>query len=114
MRKLAFLLAMLGMVPNPSLAKDPDCGSPNGWAAPMVFAAMKNAKLITNDEIDFTRTKVMRIASEKIGKDLWRQVYDVRYFRKNGSVVEAIAVSDASREECSMSDVQTFVVSKKL
>jgi hypothetical protein len=98
----------------PAFAKDPDCGGPNGWPAAMVFVAMKNANIVTNDQIDFSRTRVTRMASEKIGPDLWRQVHLVRYFRTDGSTLEAMAVSDSSREECSMGDVKTFVISAKL
>jgi hypothetical protein len=98
----------------PAFAKDPDCGGPNGWPAAMVFVAMKNANIVTNDQIDFSRTRVTRIASEKIGPDLWRQVHLVQYFRRDGSALEAIAVSDSSQEECSMGDVKTFVISAKL
>ena len=98
----------------PAFAKDPDCGGPNHWPAAMVFVAMKNAKIVTNDQIDFSRTRVTRIASEKIGPDLWRQVHLVQYFRRDGSALEAIAVSDSSQEECSMGEVQTFVISEKL
>jgi hypothetical protein len=87
----------------PAFAKDPDCGGPNGWPAAMVFVAMKNANIVTNDQIDFSRTRVTRMASEKIGPDLWRQVHLVRYFR-----------TDGSQEECSMGDVKTFVISAKL
>jgi hypothetical protein len=98
----------------PAFAKDPDCGGPDNWPAAMVFVAMKNANIVTNDQIDFSRTRVTRMASEKIGPDLWRQVHLVRYFRTDGSTLEAMAVSDSSREECSMGDVKTFVISAKL
>jgi hypothetical protein len=98
----------------PAFAKDPDCGGPNHWPAAMVFVAMKNAKIVTNDQIDFSRTRVTRIASEQIGPDLWRQVHLVQYFRRDGSALEAIAVSDSSQDECSMGDVKTFVISTKL
>ena len=82
----------------PAFAKDPDCGGPNHLPAAMVFVAMKNAKIVTNDQIDFSRTRVTRLASEKIGPDLWRQVHLVQYFRRDGSALEAIAVSDSSQD----------------
>src|SRR5215475_8016598 len=114
MNAIYYALAVTCALSTPVFAKDPDCGGPNHWPAAMVFAAMKNAKIVTNDQIDFNRTQATRIASEKIGPDLWRQVHLVRYFRRDGSALEAIAVSDSSQEECSMGDVQTFVISEKV
>ena len=98
----------------PRSSDGPDCGGPNHWAASMTFVHMKNAGLLDNDNVDFSKTAVVRIASQKLRRDLWRQVYDVRYTKKSGEVLEAIAVHDASREECSMSGLQLFVVSKRL
>jgi hypothetical protein len=98
----------------PTNNSDPDCAGPNHWATNMAFVDLKNAKLVTNDQIDFTKTKAVLIASQQIGPDLWHQVHLVSYQRKDGSTVQAITVSDASREECSLSDVQVFVVSERL
>jgi hypothetical protein len=114
MTKLACVLVVLATTVTPAQAKDPNCAGADNWPAASAFGAMKNAHLVINDEIDFNRTAVTRISSEKIGKDLWRQVHLVRYYRKSGPAIEAITVSDASQEECSMGDVQTFIVSKKL
>lgn len=80
----------------------------------MTFGYLKNAGLADNDNIDFNKTKTSRVASEKVGKNLWHQVYDVVFTKKSGEEVEAIAVHDASEEECSMSGVEVFVVSKHL
>ena len=114
MNAISNALAVTIALSTPVFAKDPDCGGPNNWPAAMVFVAMKNAKIVTNDQIDFSRTRVTRIASEKIGPDLWRQVHLVQYFRRDGSALEAIAVSDSSQKECSMGDVKTFLISAKL
>lgn len=92
----------------------PDCSGAEHWAAMMSLASMKNAQLIAPKEIDSAKTKAVRLASEKIGSDLWRQVYDVTFTMKSGQAVEAIAVHDASNEECSMSGVDVFVVSSRL
>ena len=80
----------------------------------MVFVAMKNAKLLTDDQVDFDRTEVTRLASEQVKKDLWRQIHLVRYYRKDGTYLEAVAVNDASNDECSMSEVRTLVISEEL
>ena len=80
----------------------------------MAFVHMKNAGLVDNEHLDFSKTKTERIASQKIGKDLWHQVYQVIFTKTSGEAIEAIVVHDASTEECSMTGVEVFVVSKHL
>ncbi|HEV2195400.1 MAG TPA: hypothetical protein VGR55_07440 [Candidatus Acidoferrum sp.] len=92
--------------------KDPDCSE--GWATPMTFAQLKNAGITDNDKIDFSKTKTTRLASEKIGKDLYRQVYHVQLTERSGKLIEAIAVHNASQEDCSESGVEVFLVSQHL
>jgi hypothetical protein len=90
----------------------PDCSG--RWPTIMAFVHMKNAGLAENASIDSSKTTTLRLASEKRGKDLWHQVYYVTFTKKSGEVLEAIAVHDASLEECSMTGVEVFVVSKHL
>ncbi len=80
----------------------------------MAFVHMKNAQLTDNRSIDFSKTKTVRLASEKIGKDLWHQVYRVTFTKNSGDKIEVIAVHDASSAECSMSGVEVYVVSGHL
>ena len=96
----------------PHLYSGPDCSGE--WPTLMVLSLLKNAGITNNDKIDAFKTKTVRIASEKIGKDLWRQVYDVTFTEHSGRKIEAIAVHEASREECSMSAVELYVVSQRL
>lgn len=117
MRRL-LLFVMLG-VSVPVIAQSPtgkahgpDCSG--RWPTTMTFVHLKNAGLADNSAIDFSKTKTVRVASEKIGNDLWRQVYHVTFTKKSGDAIDAIAVHDASQEECSMSGVEVFVVSNHL
>ncbi len=80
----------------------------------MAFVHLKNAGLTDNGRLDFTKTKVALLASEKIGKDLYRQLHLVTFTQKTGEIIEVITSNDASRQECSMSGVQVFVISKRL
>jgi len=80
----------------------------------MAFVRLKNAGLTDNDKIDFRKTKTVRLASERIGDDLYRQVHHVVFTEKSGGTIEVITASDASSEECSMSDVEVFVISRRL
>lgn len=91
-------------------AADPDCSGPDRWAAGSTFTQLKNARVLTNDEVDLSRTISVQIASQKIGRNLYRQVFRITYFLKNGEDVLAIAVSNASKQECSMSDVEVYRV----
>ena len=90
----------------------PDCSG--GWPTNMAFVHLKNAGLADNYSVDFSKTKTERLASEKVGKDLWHQVYHVTFTKKSGDAIDAIAVHDASQEECSMTGVEVFVVSRHL
>lgn len=94
--------------------KAPDCSGRDHWAAGMAFTKLKNANVITNDGVDFDHVTSKMIVSQRVGKDLWRQVFRVTFPLKSGSPVQAIVVSDASSEECSMSDAQVLLVSKAL
>lgn len=80
----------------------------------MTFVHLKNAGLADNRNIDFSKTKTVRLASERIGKGLWRQVYHVTYTKTSGEKIDAIAIHDASDAECSETGVQVFVISKIL
>jgi hypothetical protein len=80
----------------------------------MAFVHLKNARLTNNERLDFTKTITSRLASEKIGPDLYRQVHHVVFTEKAGGKLEVVTVNHASSEECSMSGVQVFVVSRQL
>lgn len=80
----------------------------------MAFVHLKNAGLVNNQTIDFGKMDVKRIASDKIAKDLYRQVHLITFTEISGRKVEVITVSDASHEECSMGGVEVFVISRRL
>lgn len=95
-------------------AKTPNCSAPERWAAIMSMGQLEDAKLTAPREIDTSKTKVVLLASEKIGKDLYRQVHHITFTEKTGRKIEVITRNEASSEECSMSDVEVFVISGKL
>lgn len=84
---------------------DPDCSGPAHWPAMATFARLKNQGILTNDQVDFTRTESVQLSSEQIGRDRYRQRFRIRYALKDGTSVEAFVQSDASDDECSMSPV---------
>lgn len=97
-----------------ALASAPDCSGAERWPTSMAFVHLKNAGVTSNDELDFAKTRTTRIASEKIGEDLYRQVHQVTFAEKSGDIIEVLTVNDASSEECSMSGVRVWLVSRKL
>ncbi len=80
----------------------------------MALVHLKNAAIVDPTQTDPSHTKAVLLASERKGKDLFRQVYDITFQTRSGKAVEVIARSDASREECSMSGVDVYIVSRKL
>lgn len=109
---LVFLLALV--LPTLGHGKSPACAGPDNWAAAMAHAHLKNAGLIENSKVDFSKTKVVRLASEKVGADLYRQIHRVVFTEKAGSTIEVITSNEASNQECSMSGVEVFVISRQL
>jgi hypothetical protein len=109
---LKVVLAAIFVMPAAgALAKSPDCAS---WPTNMALVHLKNAGLIDIPSVNEAQTKAVRLASEKIGKDLHQQVYDITFHTKDGKTVEVITKSRASSEECSMSAVDVYVVSTKI
>jgi hypothetical protein len=92
----------------------PDCTGANRWPATMALVQSKNSGLTDTNKVDLDKTKVTRLASEQIGRDLYRQVHLVTFTEKSGAVIEVITVNNASHQECSESDVEVYVVSKRL
>ncbi len=97
-----------------AIAKHPDCAGVDRWATNMAFVHLKNAGLTDNTKLDFTKTKTDRLASEKIGIDLYRQIHHIVFTEKTGETIEVITANEASNEECSMSGVDVFVISRRL
>ena len=111
---LLLLSFVLVCVPRVADARSPDCSGANGWASSMAFVHLKNAGLLQNETTDFTKTEITRLASEKIGRDLYRQVHQITFFRKSMDKISVVAVNDASHKECSMSGVEVLVISQRL
>jgi len=103
-------VSVVALVATAPASADPDCSGPNRWPASMALATLKNAGLITNKTVDFSRTTSLMIASQKIGADLYRQVFKITFRLKAGGSVTTIVVSDASEGECSISQPTVYRV----
>ena len=112
MKLLTIAVASLFAAPVLSLAASPaQCVS---WPKNMAEVKLKNAGITDPTKLDESKTRAVRIASQKVGKDLYRDVYDITFYEKSGRTIEVITSSEASLSECSMGSVDVFVVSQKL
>ena len=114
MKNLLAFLTLLLLSSSLAFAKDPDCTGVERWPTKMEFVQLKNSGVTDNNKLDFTKTKTVRLASEKIGENLYHQIHFVTFTEKSGKTIEVITVNDASNEECSMSAVDVFIVTKHL
>jgi len=113
MKPIVAIFALL-LPSAPALAGAPDCSGTERWPTSMAFVHLKNAGITNNDDLDFDKTKTVRLASEKIEKDLYRQIHLVTFTKKSGETIQVITNNDASNEECSMSGVEVYLVSTHL
>ncbi|WP_396334116.1 hypothetical protein [Burkholderia anthina] len=104
-------LSLILAAPLVCFAKAPACAS---WPTKMAISSLKNAGITDPTKLDESKTKAVLLASEKTGKDLYRQVYDITFFEKSGAKIQVITNSEASSSECSMSGVDVYVVSQKI
>jgi hypothetical protein len=74
----------------------------------------KDAAVVGEGQIDPTQTRTARLASEKIGENLWNQIYLVSFELRTGGTVEAIARVSASTDANMRSGPAVYVVSKVL
>ncbi len=88
----------------------PNCTGAEQWATSMAYVHLKNTKKINSQTLDLSKTQVNRLASEKIGDDLYTQVHHIIFLKKLGQKIEVITRNDASSKECSMSNVDVFVI----
>ena len=109
---LLLLASSINAAPQSGKTHGPNCGG--GWPTKMAQSLLKNNGVLRSEEIDSLKTKTTRLASERLNSDLWHQVYLVTFVKRSGENIQAIVVHDASLEECSMTGVQVFLVSKRL
>ncbi|QHA86437.1 hypothetical protein [Serratia rhizosphaerae] len=90
-------------------AASPGCTS---WPMNMAEVWMKNEKIVDIADIDEAKTESKLLAIEKHDKGEYTQIYHFVFHDKNGNKYEVITQNDASAEECSLSDVNVFLISK--
>ena len=108
--KKNLLTILLGVFPIMCLAKGPDCYN---WPMNMTEMWMRSAGIVDFKNLNIQKTKITLLASEKKGKDLYTQVYHFVFYDKKGNTYEIITTNEASYEECSMSQVNSYLISKR-
>lgn len=112
--KRIFILFLLSTTTANAGEKHPYCNGIENWATSIAYTSLKDDGVVTPETIDYSKTVTKRLTSEKISKGLYKQVHHILFTLKSGATVQVITVNDASNEECSMSDVDVYVISKKL
>jgi hypothetical protein len=115
--KLVFFSLLMFFIEFCAASEAPDCSGRDRWPANGAFVFLKNSGVTSNEKVDFSKTEIMRMASEKVGKDkmskedLYNQVYHITFFEKNGNKISVITRSDATETECSMGKVDVYLIS---
>ncbi len=66
------------------------------WPTTMTMMALEDAGVLQHTEVDVTATRTRRLASERLSKYMWHQLYFVTFRLNNGDTVSAIADIDYS------------------
>lgn len=85
-----------------------------GWPTSLTLLVLQDGGLVDAGQIDESGTQTEQLASEKVGKNLWNQIYFVRFKLRTGKAVEAIARVSASSVPDMRSGPVVYVVSKVL
>jgi hypothetical protein len=96
------------------LAAGPDCTAPDRWQTSSTLVKLEAAGLVSPTELDPSRTKTTRLASEQVTSGRFRQIHETVFVKRSGATVRVITSSLASSEECSESGVEVFIVSRHL
>jgi hypothetical protein len=109
---IVYAAALTTTLPACASQPPPQCYKPGQWPSNMAFVYLKNRGITNNENIDFSKTEVLRIATEQISDTIHRQVHLVTFTQIDSDTIQTITISDATVEECSMSEVDVYWVEK--
>ncbi len=105
------VLASAVVIAGSAHAQPPACAH---WPTTMALVHLKNAGAIDPATLDQAATKATLLAAQPMGRGLYKEIYHVTFRETGGQTVEVLTASFASNEECSMSAVDVWVISKHL
>ncbi len=105
------VLAFATIIAGAAHAQPPACAH---WPTTMALVQLKNDGALDPATLDQTAAKATLLAAQPAGRGVYKEIYDITYREKGGRTVEVLTASEASNEECSMSAVDVWVISKHL
>lgn len=82
------------------------------WPMNITEGWLKRSGIIDISDLDEPKTEVKLLASQRKAHNLHTNIYRFVFHAKDGRKFEVITQNDASDEECSMSEVNSYLVSK--
>jgi len=86
-----------------------DCHS---WPMNMTEVWLKNSGIVDIPDLDESKTEVKLLASEKKPHHLYTKIFRFVFHARDGKTYEVITKNEASDDECSVSEVNSYLVSK--
>ncbi|WP_017345897.1 hypothetical protein [Pantoea sp. A4] len=111
MNKLNTALLLLALTPvfaNAKTVKN-DCHS---WPMNITEGWLKNAGIIDIPDLDESKTEVTLLVSQKNHHHIYTNIFRFVFHAKDGRTFEVITQNLASEDECSISGVNSYLVSR--
>lgn len=108
--KIALSLAAL-LLAGGARGQPPACAH---WPTSMAYVQLKNAGVIDPATLDQNATAATLLAAQPLGHGRYKEIYDIIFRDRSGHATEVVTSNEASADECSMSDVAVWVVSRHL
>ncbi|TOM30018.1 hypothetical protein CGH78_24660 [Vibrio parahaemolyticus] len=109
MRIFSLVLLLFSSFSN---ANTPKCDLPTSWAANMAYVYLTNNNIFSKSEVLHGNTVVVRMASEIVDSDVYRQIHHITFTLKSGRKIAVITSNEASSEECSLGAVDVFLIER--
>ncbi|KAA8995630.1 hypothetical protein FJU30_24020 [Affinibrenneria salicis] len=108
MKSALFFLALLPVAASAKAVPN-DCHS---WPMNMTEVWLKNSGIVDITDLDESKTEITLLASEKKPHHLYTNIFKFMFHAKDGETYEVITKNDASDDECSVSEVDSYLISK--
>ncbi|OCG34302.1 hypothetical protein A9G28_11550 [Gilliamella sp. Fer1-1] len=109
MKKLSLVILLI-LCPMLSFAKGPDCHT---RALDKAKEWLKNSNIVEIENLNQSKLRITLLASEQKSKDLYTQIYHFVFYDNKNKAYEVITKSEASNKDCSIGEVDSYLVSKR-